>query len=79
MQTADDNTAEGLMSYFLDSVKHAHRKDYPADMSREVFEEKLEWYRDGMNENNNCAFPSLSEEQIDKIYREYKNFFDSLK
>lgn len=72
-----DDTAIGLMEYFMDSVMYAHPEHYPEQMTREQFVEQLDEYREGMNMTNNCQFPELNDEQIDKIFADYQEWLET--
>lgn len=71
MKTTPENTLHGLKTYFFDSVFSAHRKDYPANMTREQFAERLDAYREGMNTHNGCNFPEPAASTVAAWYNEY--------
>ena len=71
MQTVPENTIAGLQTYFFDSVFDAHKREYPAVMSAESFEERLDAYREGMNDGG-CKFTAPAARTIAAMYKEYR-------
>lgn len=69
--TTRTTTRSGLRTYLLDSIFEVHRGGYPADMTFEQFDEQLDMFQEGMNDNNNCNFPSMAMRTLKTFYVEY--------